>query len=92
MLTVDNRWLFEKYDGVRAFWNPTAKAFYSRGGDTFQIPQEIIDKMPSDIFLDGELWWVFPLYFPLSLSPPPLTRCENDTPLLGLAETVLRRP
>jgi len=73
MLTIDNRWLFEKYDGVRAFWNPTAKAFYSRGGNTFQIPQEITDTMPSDIFLDGELWWVFP--------PPLLTCCERVTPL-----------
>ena len=50
------RWMFEKYDGVRGFWNPTKKAFYSRRGNTFtSIPQHIIDSMP-DIFLDGELW------------------------------------
>ena len=51
------RWVFEKYDGVRAFWNPNKKAFYSRRGNKFtSIPQEIIDSMPDDIFLDGELW------------------------------------
>jgi len=49
-------WLFEKYDGVRAFWNPHKKAFYSRLGNRFILPQELIDAMPTDAFLDGELW------------------------------------
>ena len=51
-----NRWLFEKYDGVRGFWNPITKAFYSRKGKTFTLPTHIIDAMPTDIFLDGEFW------------------------------------
>ena len=50
--------MFEKYDGVRGFWNPLKKAFYSRKGNRFTIPQRIVDSMPSDIFLDGELWYV----------------------------------
>jgi len=53
------RWMFEKYDGVRGFWNPIRKAFYSRRGRKLTLPQEILDKMPSgDVFLDGELWYV----------------------------------
>jgi len=42
---------------VRAFWNPEKKAFYSRHGNKFTFPQHIIDAMPDDIFLDGELWY-----------------------------------
>ena len=31
---------------------------FSRFGKKFTLPQEIIDSMPHDIFLDGELWCV----------------------------------
>jgi len=48
--------MFEKYDGVRGFWNPEKKAFFSRTGNQFAFPDEVIDSMPNDIFLDGELW------------------------------------
>ena len=58
--------MFEKYDGVRGFWNPQTKAFYSRKGNRFIFPPEIIKAMPSDVFLDGELWL-------LPSSPPKLT-------------------
>lgn len=51
------RWLFEKYDGVRGFWNPLKKAFYSRLGNVLPIPAHIIKSMPTDTFLDGELWY-----------------------------------
>ena len=51
-----NRWMFEKYDGIRGFRNPKKRAFYSRLGNKFEIPQDIIAPMP-DIFLDGELWY-----------------------------------
>ena len=51
-----SRWLFEKYDGVRGFWNPKAKAFFSRQGRQFTLPQHIIDAMPQNVYLDGELW------------------------------------
>jgi len=50
------RWVLEKYDGVRGFWNPEKKAMYSRTGRVFSLPQEILDDMPQDVFLDGELW------------------------------------
>jgi len=48
--------MLEKYDGVRAFWNPVTKAFYSRTGRRFDLPQDIAKQMPYDIFLDGEFW------------------------------------
>jgi len=48
--------MFEKYDGLRGFWNPVNKAFYSRLGGKVHVPQDIIDTMPTDLFLDGEIW------------------------------------
>jgi len=30
---------------------------FSRNGTKFDLPQEVIDDMPSDLFLDGELWY-----------------------------------
>jgi len=52
----NNRWLFEKYDGIRGFWNPTKRAMYSRLGNQLPLPSWIVDAMPYDTFLDGELW------------------------------------
>lgn len=52
-----HRWMFEKYDGVRGFWNPIKKLFYSRQGRSFDMPKEIVDTMPADIFMDGEIWY-----------------------------------
>jgi len=49
--------MFEKYDGVRAYWNPQKKLFYSRKGNVLPLPDHIAAEMPSDIFLDGELWY-----------------------------------
>lgn len=49
--------MFEKYDGLRGFWNPQKKAFYSRLGRPFNFPEEIVNAMPQDTFLDGELWY-----------------------------------
>ena len=59
-----HRWIFEKYDGIRGFWNPVKKAFFSRKGRQFAFPKEVIDTMPTDLFLDGELWYdnSFPSY------------------------------
>jgi len=52
------RWMLEKYDGVRAFWNPQTNSFYTRRGVKVKnIPQDVIDSMPN-IFLDGELWYL----------------------------------
>jgi len=49
--------LFEKYDGIRGFWNPIKYAMYSRGGNKFDLPKEVLADMP-DTFVDGELWYV----------------------------------
>ena len=54
--------MLEKYDGVRGFWNPLKKAFYTRVGRQLPLPQEIVDSMPPNIFLDGELWY-FTVFF-----------------------------
>ena len=48
--------MFEKYDGVRGFWNPQDRTFYSRRGNRIEVPSDILEAMPADIFLDGELW------------------------------------
>jgi len=62
--------MFEKYDGVRGFWNPLKRAFYSRQGSQLRIPKDIIDSMPSDLFLDGEIWYyfVYPFHFVFELN------------------------
>jgi len=76
--------MLEKYDGVRAFWNPQTKCFYTRTGLKKDMPQDIIDSMPN-IFLDGELW-----YFYLSL--PPLLAIHSKSPSIkGLDETTTKR-
>ena len=56
--------MFEKYDGIRGFWNPLKKAFYSRYGKTFAIPDRILDVMPKDSFLEGEIWYSCPFPSP----------------------------
>jgi hypothetical protein len=57
-LTIQySRWMFEKYDGMRGFWNPHRKLFFSRSGKIFIFPTFITSMMP-DLFLDGELWYV----------------------------------
>jgi len=61
--------VFEKYDGVRGFWNPVKKTFSSRSGNELHLPSEIINSMPTDIFLDGELWYLYPLTPLLSFIP-----------------------
>jgi ATP-dependent DNA ligase len=49
--------MFEKYDGIRGFWNPHKRKFLSRRNNEFKIPQDIVDAMPKDTFLDGEIWY-----------------------------------
>ena len=59
-LILFNRWLFEKYDGIRGFWNPKERVFYSRHGNVLRMPPEIINEMPdSMMMLDGEIWYTF---------------------------------
>ena len=65
-LTQAHRYMYEKYEGIRAFWNPKKRAFFSSHGNILRVPQTIIDAMPPDLFLDGEFWC--PSIHP---SPPP---------------------
>ncbi|KAJ3343953.1 hypothetical protein HDU93_005236 [Gonapodya sp. JEL0774] len=49
-------WISEKLDGVRAYWDPKNRQFYSRLGNPFTPPDWFIDKLPKDMSLDGELF------------------------------------
>ncbi|KAI8809421.1 hypothetical protein BJ742DRAFT_237190 [Cladochytrium replicatum] len=49
-------WMSEKLDGVRAYWDPTLKAFLSRNGNPFVAPATFIQGYPTDMALDGELF------------------------------------
>lgn len=48
------RWMSEKLDGVRAYWN--GKTLISRNGKEIECPNWFIEHLPIDISLDGELW------------------------------------
>ena len=60
--------MLEKYDGVRGFWNPLKQCFFSRRGNKLPIPQHIIQGMPTNLFLDGEIWYNLILPSPKDLS------------------------
>jgi len=47
-------WISEKLDGVRTFFD--GKQMISRLGNPFTPPQWLLEKLPSDITLDGELF------------------------------------
>lgn len=49
-----NRYLSEKLDGMRAFWN--GKKLISKQGNEIECPSWFIEDLPSNIKLDGELW------------------------------------
>src|SRR5215212_1728300 len=48
------RWMSEKMDGVRAYWN--GSQLLSRHGKPLDVPQWFTQQLPSDTPLDGELW------------------------------------
>lgn len=50
---LDDYWVSEKLDGVRAFWD--GQRLISRQGNTFNAPAWFTEKLPA-IPLDGELW------------------------------------
>lgn len=50
-----NRWVFEKYDGIRAIWNCFKRQLYSRWGTPLNIPNYIRDEMPEQLWIDGEV-------------------------------------
>jgi len=55
--------MFEKYDGVRGFWNPKKSIMYSRKAREINLPPDIVAALPRDLYLDGELWQVlFPFF------------------------------
>lgn len=52
-IDLEDYWVSEKLDGVRAYWN--GKALLSRQGNAFQAPAWFTADFP-DTPLDGELW------------------------------------
>lgn len=52
-IEINDYWVSEKLDGVRAYWNGTA--LISRQGHVFNAPQWFTQALP-DIAIDGELW------------------------------------
>jgi DNA ligase-1 len=49
-------WLIsEKLDGVRAYWDPVKKIFFSRNGKPYVAPKWFTDTLPDEV-IDGELW------------------------------------
>ena len=48
------RWISEKLDGVRAFWN--GSMLISRHGSKIKCPEWFIEQFPEEFSLDGELW------------------------------------
>ena len=49
-----HRWMSEKMDGVRAYWN--GEKLLSRSSKDIVCPEWFTAALPSDIALDGELW------------------------------------
>lgn len=47
-------WVSEKLDGVRAFWD--GRRLWSRRGKEWNAPSWFLERLPSDLPLDGELW------------------------------------
>ena len=50
------RWMFEKYDGIRALWSGEARVYYSRFGTVLNMPRWAESIMPT-VWLDGEFWY-----------------------------------
>ena len=46
----------EKYDGIRASWEPAAGNFRTRTGWSIQPAPSLLKLLPTDTRLDGELW------------------------------------
>jgi len=52
-INIENYWVSEKLDGVRAYWN--GAQFISKQGHIYHAPKWFIQNFP-DFSLDGELW------------------------------------
>lgn len=53
-IPLEDYWVSEKYDGVRAYWN--GKQLISRQGHVFKAPEWFTAAFPESTSLDGELW------------------------------------
>eukprot|EP00026_Physarum_polycephalum_P001919 Phypoly_transcript_01922.p1 GENE.Phypoly_transcript_01922~~Phypoly_transcript_01922.p1 ORF type:complete len:959 (+),score=104.66 Phypoly_transcript_01922:166-3042(+) len=49
-------WIGEKYDGLRACWNPADRSLYTKTGVPLDIPETYVRSAPG-IFLDCETWF-----------------------------------
>jgi len=54
MTVIFDRWMSEKMDGVRAYWD--GAKLLSRLGNTISCPQWFTSTLPATPTLDGELW------------------------------------
>ena len=52
-LVLEDYWVSEKYDGVRAYWD--GQRLYTRGGEVIAVPRWFVAGWPTQA-LDGELW------------------------------------
>eukprot|EP00026_Physarum_polycephalum_P000399 Phypoly_transcript_00400.p1 GENE.Phypoly_transcript_00400~~Phypoly_transcript_00400.p1 ORF type:complete len:1105 (+),score=129.94 Phypoly_transcript_00400:31-3345(+) len=52
----DPWWMGEKYDGIRACWNPGKKLLFTRYGNELDFPPCFFALLPS-LFLDCEIWF-----------------------------------
>ena len=50
---IKNRWMTEKYDGIRAYWD--GEQMYTRTGRLIRIPNLFSSQLPN-FPLDGEIW------------------------------------
>ena len=50
-VTIDCRWISEKMDGVRAYWN--GEKLLSRHDKKFECPDWFIEGIPKGLKLDG---------------------------------------
>jgi len=53
---TDLWWMGEKFDGMRACWNPWLEILYSRNGLALDMLLLHKSVLPYHVFLDGELW------------------------------------
>ena len=53
-INILSRWMSEKMDGIRAFWN--GKNIISKHSKNILCPDWFTNDLPQEIFLDGELW------------------------------------
>lgn len=52
---IQIRWIFEKYDGIRAIWHPLLRILYSRWAKPLRVPYYVLDTFTSYLWLDGEI-------------------------------------